>query len=232
MEVSVVPKRRGFTLIELLVVVAIIAILAAILFPVFARAREKARQASCQSNLKQIVLGLKMYEQDYDDLGLGGEIYWNSNPDYSRYWGIPIYPYTQNRQVYICPSRTGFTFRLRNDVTGYIEIWDASYGYNMNLASVKMTYLKHPSETIYLLDAYTPWLDTTTDIYDRVGDGYYEDTALETDWHNDGLNVAYVDGHVKYQKLTNIRWNQIFWRTQDINHVDYNRAMKSITDPY
>ena len=61
-------KRRGFTLIELLVVIAIIAILAAILFPVFAKAREKARQASCQSNVKQITLGLMQYMQDYDGM--------------------------------------------------------------------------------------------------------------------------------------------------------------------
>ena len=59
--------KRGFTLIELLVVIAIIAILAAILFPVFARAREKARQASCTSNQKQIALGILMYAQDYDE---------------------------------------------------------------------------------------------------------------------------------------------------------------------
>ncbi|MFO8079838.1 MAG: prepilin-type N-terminal cleavage/methylation domain-containing protein, partial [Armatimonadota bacterium] len=59
--------RRGFTLIELLVVIAIIAILAAILFPVFARAREKARQTSCLSNLKQLGLGMQMYAQDYDE---------------------------------------------------------------------------------------------------------------------------------------------------------------------
>ena len=61
-------RRRGFTLIELLVVIAIIAILAAILFPVFARAREKARQTSCLSNMKQISLSVLMYAQDYDDI--------------------------------------------------------------------------------------------------------------------------------------------------------------------
>jgi len=67
--------RRGFTLIELLVVIAIIAILAAILFPVFARAREKARQSSCLSNVKQLDLAVQMYIQDYDEMlpyGQGG----------------------------------------------------------------------------------------------------------------------------------------------------------------
>ncbi len=72
------PTSRGFTLIELLVVIAIIAILAAILFPVFARAREKARAASCQSNLKQIATALMMYTQDYDEVLAKNAIY-NAN---------------------------------------------------------------------------------------------------------------------------------------------------------
>jgi prepilin-type N-terminal cleavage/methylation domain-containing protein len=82
-------SQRGFTLIELLVVIAIIAILAAILFPVFAQAREKARQISCLSNLKQIGLGFKMYAQDYDELfpmgNLSREVDWENSPAANPY---------------------------------------------------------------------------------------------------------------------------------------------------
>lgn len=101
--------RQGFTLIELLVVIAIIAILAAILFPVFARARENARRASCQSNLKQIGLGLIQYAQDYDE---GTPIISDTgpNPRYGRYagttWLDQIYPYVKSYQIYVCPSAT------------------------------------------------------------------------------------------------------------------------------
>ncbi|MCE5218480.1 DUF1559 domain-containing protein [bacterium] len=96
--------KRGFTLIELLVVIAIIAILAAILFPVFARAREKARMSSCQSNLKQITLGILMYAQDYDSKGPGG---WSSaGPDVggSIRWRQTVAPYIKNTQIFVCPS--------------------------------------------------------------------------------------------------------------------------------
>jgi len=89
-------NRSGFTLIELLVVIAIIAILAAILFPVFAKAREKARQSSCTSNLNQIGKAFMMYAQDYDE-----KLYhprWTSVDG----WTAPITPYVKNEQVFGC----------------------------------------------------------------------------------------------------------------------------------
>ncbi len=97
-------RKSGFTLIELLVVIAIIAILAAILFPVFSRAREKARQASCLSNIKQMVLAGLMYAQDYDELLANGHI--GNNPADLRVvlWFDIIQPYVKNTQILSCPS--------------------------------------------------------------------------------------------------------------------------------
>jgi prepilin-type N-terminal cleavage/methylation domain-containing protein/prepilin-type processing-associated H-X9-DG protein len=95
---------KGFTLIELLVVIAIIAILAAILFPVFARARENARRASCQSNLKQIGLGIIQYTQDYDSTY---PFAWNES-DFEG-WAQYIQPYMKSLQVFRCPSDAGRT---------------------------------------------------------------------------------------------------------------------------
>lgn len=94
---------KGFTLIELLVVIAIIAILAAILFPVFARARENARRASCQSNLKQIGLGVMQYTQDYDEKYPMRQYDWS---DYGRAntWRRAIFPYVKSSQLFACPS--------------------------------------------------------------------------------------------------------------------------------
>lgn len=115
-------KQNGFTLIELLVVIAIIAILAAILFPVFAQAREKARQASCISNEKQIGLGLIQYSQDYDEMmvkawyGNAGYNPSDPNPATAKYkWMDAVYPYVKSTQVFSCPD---FNDNLNQGMTG------------------------------------------------------------------------------------------------------------------
>jgi prepilin-type N-terminal cleavage/methylation domain-containing protein len=110
-------NQRAFTLIELLVVIAIISILAAILFPVFTRARENARRASCLSNLKQIGLGFMMYVQDYDERFPAAftrtaetppdKHSWTSN---TWFWQQLIYPYTKSDQIYLCPSAPKYPY--------------------------------------------------------------------------------------------------------------------------
>src|SRR6187402_4197 len=96
--ISSMKSRSAFTLIELLVVIAIIAILAAILFPVFAKVREKARQTSCASNLKQIGLAITQYTQDYDEC-LPGRVMGNW-PDETQSFRVLIYPYVKSTKVY------------------------------------------------------------------------------------------------------------------------------------
>ena len=102
--VSSRSSAKAFTLIELLVVIAIIAILAAILFPVFGRARENARRSSCQSNLKQIGLGLIQYTQDYDE-----KYVMNASVTPNISWPNLLQPYMKSRQVFVCPSDTAPT---------------------------------------------------------------------------------------------------------------------------
>ena len=133
--------RRGFTLIELLVVIAIIAILAAILFPVFARAREKARQTSCLSNGKQLTLAFQMYAQDYDEVL---PCYWYG--DSVGYWCVVIYPYVKNEQIFVCPSSPNLKYG-----TG----WTGGGGWGINYPAIGGTYLPlakitQPAETVLI----------------------------------------------------------------------------------
>src|SRR6266498_3099583 len=114
----IIRTRRAFTLIELLVVIAIIAILAAILFPVFAQAREKARQTSCLSNLRQISTAMMMYAEDHDGLFVPviGRPSRQEKNIYLMSWMYLLEPYVKGRGVYICPS-SGHTSQdyLKND---------------------------------------------------------------------------------------------------------------------
>ena len=120
-----ISRGAAFTLIELLVVMAIIAILAAILFPVFARARENARRSSCQSNLKQIGLGILQYIQDYDERYPIGTID-TPNAFVGQGWASNIMPYTKSVQVFACPSDPGPASLAAGNVA-------VSYAYNQGL---------------------------------------------------------------------------------------------------
>ncbi len=210
--------RRGFTLIELLVVIAIIAILAAILFPVFARAREKARQASCASNLKQLGLAAMMYVQDYDERFPRFYHYYGSDARAYGYYDC-LFPYVKNLQIYICPSAEPFNGGYRSDFPPgegpYRQTMRSTYAAvrsgraipdppmrNSN-DTVKLAQVERPAETILLFECAThsplqvssygfdwdgnPVGDMTSD--GRVGHLHYR--------HNEMMNVAYCDGHVK-----------------------------------
>lgn len=225
--------RHGFTLIELLVVIAIIAILAAILFPVFARAREKARQASCASNLKQIALGTLMYVQDYDERFHGWRTRcWSGGNDDSN--PVKIMPYVKNRQVFSCPSA--------QTVANFRNCWDAnvipdlSYGFNEWISHAgsetngsctcnsakKLSFWPLPAETLIWADSKCGmvWGTSPEGILHRVAwpDGP-QCECNGTGWgpapndrpgsrHNGGSNVAFMDGHVKYFSIMNLKYQR------------------------
>jgi len=117
--------RKGFTLIEFLVVIAIIAILAAILFPVFAKVREKARQTSCASNEKQIGLGLTQYVQDNDERW---PAVMRQDTNGWTFWQVAIQPYIKSAGVFRCPSISDPGRVLNNGVSNF----DTSYAANVN----------------------------------------------------------------------------------------------------
>jgi prepilin-type N-terminal cleavage/methylation domain-containing protein/prepilin-type processing-associated H-X9-DG protein len=141
--------RKGFTLIELLVVIAIIAILAAILFPVFAKVREKARQTSCLSNEKQLALGLLQYTNDYDETypcGASGFTNWNTQG-----WIFSVYPYIKSEQVLACPDDSSPTDNYNyKDILSYGLNSNYAYGiYGKNTAvTTKLAQFQSPAKTI------------------------------------------------------------------------------------
>ncbi len=186
--------RKGFTLIELLVVIAIIAILAAILFPVFARAREKARQSSCLSNVKQIAMATLMYAEDNDECTPPAAI---EVPGGVLVMSQLLSPYVRNQQIWTCPS----------DKQGSVETSaisseeDISYSCNtlvmtFVVPSVGVTapplalgQVHKPSECPMLWDAYSE------------GNSFPADFALYVAYRHNGLaNTAYFDGHAKAVK--------------------------------
>jgi len=177
--------RRGFTLIELLVVIAIIAILAAILFPVFARAREKARQSSCLNNVKQMMLGVMMYAQDYDERLIPGAIPYGL-PGWVN-WTTVLEPYLKNSQILVCPSlNTGsYWYGWNYQEFGYY-FDDHGTGWATALAEIA-----RPAETILLGDN-----SEVSGLQDRYL--YKRSVTYMTKRHNGGGNMGLCDGHAKW----------------------------------
>ncbi len=222
------PRRQrfGFTLIELLVVIAIIAILAAILFPVFAQAREKARQSVCLSNQKQLSLAFQMYSQDYDET-LPPYSYGPGTAGYIGYfgedgprWADMLLPYVKNTGVFDCPDAG---VHLTKYVGGsYFDTQTYSYGYatpsfdsgtdaNYGVAGRTLAQLTSPATTIMLTDSRIDKgegsarilplsYDTPFSLNHKV-DGNRHSGARGFNISGKAFMAVYADSHVKYVGL-------------------------------
>lgn len=208
-------RKRGFTLIELLVVIAIIAILAAILFPVFAKAREKARQTSCLSNLKQGALAVLMYCEDYDEtypMSAYGVITGSGPTVFSFY--DAMYPYMKNNQILQCPSD-----KTRNDLVAFFGVFGLATMGNFQYTSYMGNFAVFEDGDLFgMLPTTTPiamaeieFPSFTTLAYDGwLTQSFYSPV---TGVHNEGVNSSFCDGHAKWVKTlrTVDQNNNVIW---------------------
>lgn len=244
-------RRRGFTLIELLVVIAIIAILAAILFPVFAQAREAARKASCQSNLKQIGLSIAMYVQDHDEVTAPVAIcpagvtftYPDNSTGTCWLWYHPLQPYMKNLQLYNCPSAPA-SMRYNG---GYHP--PGGYAANQwafaGAPGRAMSEFTRPSDLSIVMDS--GWnRQNNAALNDPEAQGWSQGGYYLVDWdemaaisggdnshapaprHAGGANVLHLDGHVKLHKIKNI----IGTGNVNPNTFPVNSPMRNFWDPF
>ncbi len=205
-------RRCAFTLIELLVVIAIIAILAAILFPVFAKAREKARQSSCASNTKQMGLATMQYAQDYDErMALQADWAYAGTPaapnTNRNFWRYSLQPYIKNWQVMVCPSGD------RSDISSISFNGTRMYGYNVHVRGISLGEMRQPAQLYVIGDAMhwdindggQGWALAYSNICSAQcnADRRVPDNAR----HNQGQNISFADGHTKWQSASEIVGN-------------------------
>ena len=198
---------KGFTLIELLVVIAIIAILAAILFPVFARARENARRSSCQSNLKQIGLGLLQYTQDYDEKYPFDRWFNTGDPERFLNWQQAIQPYAKSTQVFACPSNTANSQILGWSNPPPAPQLPVSYGINHliarpnwnNNSGMSLATINEVSRKIIVAEKNNNNTETGLGWDDWDGN-QWRDNAFAG--HLGTANYLFCDGHVKALRPT------------------------------
>jgi prepilin-type N-terminal cleavage/methylation domain-containing protein/prepilin-type processing-associated H-X9-DG protein len=246
---------KAFTLIELLVVIAIIAILAAILFPVFGRARENARRSSCQSNLKQIALGIKQYVQDYDEkmpLSIVSESNSYSPTAYRTIpagWADAIQPYIKSLQIYQCPSEpNGVQDDLNPSKEDYTDYWyNAALSWNDDTTNplynvaVSEAALANPTLTIlngdggrHATEAYrfgsARFRTTGNSSYGNYQSTYPTwsgSSIMATTFpggstrHFEGVNLSFVDGHVKWYRSGGNIYNARATFTQSGNNPTF-----------
>ncbi|RYZ76662.1 MAG: DUF1559 domain-containing protein [Proteobacteria bacterium] len=223
-----INNRSAFTLIELLVVIAIIAILAAILFPVFGRARENARRSSCQSNLKQIGLGILQYAQDYDEtypMNVQVEVTNDNGWGYFGTWMYTTFPYVKSTQIYKCPSGPSGQFEQTYGMwkgSEPVTRFPGVNNYGANEPVIPAIYYGRPPKKIAEIQssALVPMIfDCTGPIGagSRVFNANYIETS-EGGWinatpttlqngldrHLNGANIGYADGHVKFANVSTI----------------------------
>lgn len=213
MQTPVVKLRNAFTLIELLVVISIIALLAAILFPVFQRVRENARRASCTSNLKQIGLAFHMYTQDYD----GHYPAWLNDPNMG--WATVLQPYLKSDQIFQCPSEPTRQNAANPEGGAYTDYaYSANFGKSFpggaNRVPPTETELTYPSNSIVIFDAAVlgnagngipgsaSYIVDANEFVSR-NQNYFNHPVYIASYnasrrHFDGANYLMGDGHVKW----------------------------------